>query len=154
MCSDLSLSETQIVDIVNQVQNHITFTCLQSLGSLDCFCKCAGLTLPGLFGAVGGVAIAVSLRYGVGLLGVKHWEHSLSALPQSHPNASICIQEGSLIRYGSGGGRVHCRKRKGRRRTYKESERVKSGGQGKKEWTEENKTKQPTCCTLATYSHC
>lgn len=43
--------------------------------------RAVGLTLPGLLRAVGSVAVAVRLRDGVGLLGVRRREHSLSALP-------------------------------------------------------------------------
>lgn len=62
-----------------------------------------------MFGAVRGVTVTVSLRYGVGLLGVRRGEHPLPALPQSLPNTSICSLEGALLQYGSGGDQVHCR---------------------------------------------
>lgn len=71
-------------------------------------CHCAGLTLPGLFSAVGNVAIPISLKYGVGLLGVRLWEHSLSALPHSHPDTSIRSMERALLHYRCGGDQVHC----------------------------------------------
>lgn len=93
-------------------KSHITSTGLQSLvrlDTVDLILQCAGLTLPGLFGAVGSVAVAISLRYGVGLLGVRHREHPLSALPQIHTNTSICRLKGSLLHYGSRGDQVHCR---------------------------------------------
>lgn len=73
--------------------------------------RCTGLTLPGLFGTVGSVAVAVGLRYGVGLLGMRHWEHSFSALPQNKPKPSVYSLEGTLLHYGGGGDQVHCRKR-------------------------------------------
>lgn len=78
-----------------------------------------------MFGTVGSVAVAISLRYGVGFLGVRHGEHSLSALPQSPSNTSISSLEGSLFHYGSDGDQVHCRKRKlkGRLETFKEREK-------------------------------
>lgn len=70
--------------------------------------RCAGLTLPGLFGAVGSVAVAVSFRYGVWLRGVEHRENSLSALPHSHADTCVCSLKGSSLRGGSAGDQVHC----------------------------------------------
>lgn len=70
--------------------------------------RCAGLTLPGLFGAVGTVAVAISFRNGVRLRGVKHRENSLSALPHSHADTCVCGWKGSLLRGGSAGDQVHC----------------------------------------------
>lgn len=61
---------------------------------------------------VGTVAVAIGLRYWVGLVGVMHRDHSLSALPQRSPDASVDGLEGSLLDYGGGGDQVHCKKKK------------------------------------------
>lgn len=62
------------------------------------------LTLPGLFTAVGGVAVAVRVPHRVGAGGVAFWKHSLSTLGQIHaiPNA---LQRSPLR--GSKGDEVH-----------------------------------------------
>lgn len=61
------------------------------------------LTLPGLFAAVGGVAVAVRVPGGVGAGGVAFWEHPLPALGQLHTFLNL-----QLSFRGSGGGEVHC----------------------------------------------
>lgn len=62
-----------------------------------------GLTLPGLFAVVGGVAVAVGVPGGVGAGGAAFWEHPLPALGQLHAFLNIQLSVG-----GSGGGEVHC----------------------------------------------
>lgn len=78
------------------------------------------LTLPGLLGAVGGVAVAVGLQYGVGLLGVRRRENPLSALRRGRRTASTRPLEGQLLQRGSDRDQVPC----GEREEPKLGERV------------------------------
>lgn len=65
------------------------------------------LTLPGLFTAVGGVAVAVRVPYRVGSRGVGFWKHSLSTLGQIHAVPTVRALQRSPLR-GSRGDEVHC----------------------------------------------
>lgn len=84
------------------------------------------LTLPGLFAAVGGVAVAVRVPHRVGPVGVAFWEHSLSTLGQIHAVPAVGALQ-RLPRRGSRGDEVHCEA--STRKHQDESERKEPRGQ-------------------------